>query len=101
VTPPAQDTLREALERIVNLDGHPTVPPPDYGDFAIAIARDALAREQTSTPDAEWAARASEHCERQEWVAARHAADVADHMRYYRLHVESLRASSVDAEQGP
>jgi hypothetical protein len=36
------DAARQALERIAALDGHPTVPPPDYGDFAVAIARAAL-----------------------------------------------------------
>ena len=38
-----RDRLRAALEQIVNLEGHDYVPPPDYGDFAVKIARAALA----------------------------------------------------------
>lgn len=48
---PTEDTLAEALQRIVDLDGHPTVPPPDYGDFAIAIARNALAASRGKEPE--------------------------------------------------
>lgn len=42
-----------------------------------------------------WAERARGHREANEWDAARLAADVADHMRYYELHVAALATCGV------
>lgn len=36
------ERLRATLKRITDLDGHPTVPVSDRGDFAVQIARDTL-----------------------------------------------------------
>lgn len=48
-------------------------------------------RDVTALPlhDREWEDVAKQHAEKQEWVSARLAADVADALRFYRLHDEA------------
>ena len=45
-------------------------------------------QEIPSRSESSWENVAREHKEREEWTAARLAADIADAIRFYRLHLE-------------
>jgi hypothetical protein len=92
--PPAQDTLREwsaAREAVVN--DHGEVCHDDEGLARLLAAGDALAREQTSTPDAAQALRTAEKLLTPYLVSGKFPPG-----KVVRAALAALRTSSVDAE---